>query len=274
MAQIIFNDKKIFYRVEGAGRPVLLLHGFAEDGNIWNRQLDKLKQNYLLIIPDLPGSGQSEMLDRKCTLEDYAEVVKAIVDKEIKSEKSLPAEQGLVAMIGHSMGGYITLAFAEKYPQLLSAFGLFHSSAYADSEEKIQTRKKAIEFIKKNGKEEFLKTSVPGLFSEKTQQERPELIEELLALANKITPGALIQYYEAMILRPDRTHILKSFSRPVLFIIGKNDTAVPVQDSLEQSHLPQISYVHILENSAHEGMWEEEELAFKYLSEFLREITG
>jgi pimeloyl-ACP methyl ester carboxylesterase len=274
MAQIIFNDKKIFYRVEGAGRPVLLLHGFAEDGNIWNRQLDKLKQNYLLIIPDLPGSGQSEMLDRKCTLEDYAEVVKAIVDKEIKSEKSLPAGQGLVAMIGHSMGGYITLAFAEKYPQLLSAFGLFHSSAYADSEEKIQTRKKAIEFIKKNGKEEFLKTSVPGLFSEKTQQERPELIEELLALANKITPGALIQYYEAMILRPDRTHILKSFSRPVLFIIGKNDTAVPVQDSLEQSHLPQISYVHILENSAHEGMWEEEELAFKYLSEFLREITG
>ena len=270
MAQIIFNDKKIFYRVEGAGAPVLLLHGFGEDGNIWNRQLDKLKQNNLLIIPDLPGSGQSEMLEGNCTLKDYAEVVKAIVDKEIKGEKSLPAgREGLFTMIGHSMGGYITLAFAEKYPELLSAFGLFHSSAYADSEEKVQTRKKAIEFIKKNGREEFLKTSVPGLFSEKTQQQRPELVKELLALANKITPEALIQYYEAMILRPDTTNILKSFSKPVLFIIGKHDTAVPMKDSLEQSHLSAISYVHILEHSGHEGMWEQEDLSTSFLEEFL-----
>ena len=263
MAHIIFNEKKIFYRVEGAGSPVVLLHGFGEDANIWNRQLDKLEQNNLLIIPDLPGSGQSEMLDGNCTLEDYAEVIRAIVDKEIKGKKSL------FAMIGHSMGGYITLAFAEKYPELLSAFGLFHSSAYADSEEKVQTRKKAIEFIKKNGTGEFLKTSVPGLFSEKTQQERPELVEELLTLANKISPEALIQYYEAMIMRPDRTNVLKSFPKPVLFIIGKHDTAVPMKDSLEQSHLPDISYVHILEHSGHEGMWEQEELSSGFLEEFL-----
>ncbi len=263
MAHLMFRDKKIFYQVEGSGKPVLLLHGFGEDGDIWKHQVEKLKRNYLLIIPDLPGSGQSEMLVGKCTLKDYAEVLKAIVVKEIKGEKSL------FAMIGHSMGGYITLAFAEKYPQLLNSFGLFHSSAYADSDEKKETRKKAIEFIIKNGKESFLQTSVPNLFSEKTQKEKSELIGELLKLANKSSSEALIQYYEAMILRPDTTNVLKSFSKPVLFIIGKHDTAVPMNDSLEQSHLPENPIVHILQNSGHEGMLEEEKISSLYLLNFL-----
>jgi pimeloyl-ACP methyl ester carboxylesterase len=118
-----------------------------------------------------------------------------------------------------------------------------------------------------------LQTSVPNLFSEKTQKERPELIDELLKLANKISPEALIQYYEAMILRPDTTGVLKSFSKPVLFIIGKHDTAVPMQDSLEQSHMPEISFVHILQNSGHEGMWEEEKISSEYLLNFLSEVA-
>jgi len=267
MEQVIFADKKIFYRLEGKGKPVVLLHGFGEDGNVWNRQIEKLKSENLLIVPDLPGSGQSEKLEGKCTLTDYAEVVKTIVNKEIiKDEKSS------FVLIGHSMGGYITLAFAEKYPELLNSFGLFHSSAYADTREKIETRKKAIDFINKNGKEAFLKTSVPDLFAEKTQKERPELIENLLMLANKISAEALIQYYEAMILRPDRTGVLRSFSKPVLFIIGKHDHAVPMQDSLEQSHIPEVSFVHVLQNSGHMGMWEEQELSTSYLSDFLAKL--
>ena len=264
MAQIIFHDKKIFYRVEGKGKPVLLLHGFAEDGNIWNPQIAKLKTKYSLIVPDLPGSGQSEILEGKCTLNDYAEVVKAIADKEIMNDQTQS-----FALIGHSMGGYITLAFAEKYPSLLNSFGLFHSSSYADDEQKIETRKKAIDFIKNNGAEAFLKTSVPNLFSQKTKEERPELIERLMDLANKISPAALIQYYEAMMSRPDRTSVLRSFSKPVLFIIGNHDTAVPMKDSLQQSHIPAISTVHILQNSGHMGMWEEEDRSSTYLSNFL-----
>lgn len=171
------------------------------------------------------------------------------------------------------MGGYITLAFAEKYPELLNSFGLFHSSAYADSVQKIEIRKKAIEFISKKGAEEFLKTSIPNLFAEKTKQQRPELIERLLKIANKISSEALIQYYEAMIARPDRTSVLRSFSKPVLFIIGKYDTAVPMEDSLQQSHLPAVSSIHILQHSGHIGMWEEAPLSSVYLGDFLR-LTG
>jgi pimeloyl-ACP methyl ester carboxylesterase len=265
MPHIIFQNKKIFYRAEGKGKAVILLHGFAEDGNIWNPQFDLLKKDHFVIVPDLPGSGQSEMLEGICTLSDYAEVVKAIMDEELgKNQKST------FSLIGHSMGGYITLAYAEKYPGMLDSFGLFHSSAFSDDEQKKETRRKAIEFIKSNGAEAFLKTATPNLFSEKTRNEKPELVEKLLSLAMNVSAGALIQYYEAMISRPDRTSVLKAFSKPVLFMIGAHDTAIPLQASLQQCYLPPVSSVHILNNSGHLGMWEEEEKANEYLSAFLK----
>ena len=263
MAYIVFQDKKIFYRTEGKGKPVLLLHGFGEDGNIWNFQLEKLKEDHFVIVPDLPGSGRSEMLEGNRSLTDYAEVVKAIADQENIKEKATT-----FSFIGHSMGGYIMLAFAEKYPWLLNSFGLFHSSAFADSEQKVETRKKGIDFIQKNGAEAFLKASVPNLFSEMTKKEKPELITRLLNLANNIPAPALVQYYEAMIARPDRTSVLRSFPKPVLFIAGQHDTAVPLQDALQQCHIPAISSIHILNNSGHVGMWEEPELSTSCLKDF------
>ena len=266
MPQILFENKKIFYRVEGTGRPVLLLHGFAEDGRIWDKQINALKENNLLIIPDLPGSGQSEMLDGTPTMKDYAEVVKAIADEVIFKNKV--ANETQFCLIGHSMGGYVTLAFAEKYPDLLNSFGLFHSSAFADTEDKKATRRKGIAFIKKNGTEAFLKTTIPNLFSERTKNEKPAMLAQLLEIGENISPEALIQYYEAMIRRPARTDVLRSFRKPVLFIIGKEDHAVPLQDSLSQCYIPPISYMHILEKSGHQGMWEETELSNAYLVHF------
>ncbi|HUZ58392.1 MAG TPA: alpha/beta hydrolase [Hanamia sp.] len=268
MPHIVFRNKKIFYRIEGKGKPVLLLHGFGEYGNIWNHQIKTLSKNYCLIIPDLPGSGKSEMLKGNCTLEDYAEVIKAITDESIFKEK----KEKQFSLIGHSMGGYITLAFAEKYPKLLNSLGLFHSSAFADDEQKKATRRNGIEFIKKNGSEAFLKTAIPNLFSEQTKKENPGLLTQLLTISKDISPEVLIQYYEAMILRPDRTSVLKSFSKPILFICGKFDTVVPLEASLKQVQLPTLIFLHILKNSAHVGMWEEDRISSKYLLEFFTEI--
>lgn len=270
MPYILFRNKKIFYHIEGQGKPVLLLHGFGENGNIWNKQAEPLQKNYSVIVPDLPGSGQSEILEGACTLDDYAEAVKAIADEAIQKNKNNKTNQ--FCMIGHSMGGYITLAFAEKYPELLNSFGLFHSSAFADTDTKIATRKKGIEFIKKNGSAAFLKTINPNLFSKNSQNAHPELIEQLLEIGKDISPEALIQYYEAMILRPDRTTVLSSFSKPVLFIIGKEDTVVPLESSLRQCHLPAVSSVHILQQSGHIGMWEEENTATSCLERFLHDF--
>ncbi len=260
--EIEAGGKKIFYRVLGKGTPVVLVHGFGETGDVWKNQTDFLKDSFQLIIPDLPGSGQSEMID-DMSMEGLAEVIKLIFDKE----KIVQA-----AMIGHSMGGYITLAFIQKYAEYLNAFGLFHSTAYADSEEKKATRKKGIEFIQKNGAFDFLKTTTPNLFSPVSKEKRPAIIEEFISQLHNFSASALVSYYEAMMERPDRTQLLKDTALPVLFVMGEYDTAVPLQDSLKQSHLPEKSYIHILHQSGHMGMLEEETNSNAILNKFLSEI--
>ena len=117
----------------------------------------------------------------------------------------------------------------------------------------------------------FLKTSIPGLYAENFRQNHPEKVQQHLNSV-KFTKEALIQYYEAMIQRPDRTHVLKSVQVPVLFIIGERDLAIPLEQSMKQCHLPLISYIHILPDVAHMGMIEAAESSNKFLLEFLQNI--
>src|SRR5262245_61329765 len=121
-----YESKKIVYRVLGNGKPVMLVHGFGEDSSVWNRKVDFLKNNYQLIIPDLPGSGASELIN-DMSMEGMAEVLHSIIHEENIDKATV---------IGHSMGGYITLALAETYWNHVNGFGLIHSTAFADSEEK------------------------------------------------------------------------------------------------------------------------------------------
>lgn len=261
MAEIEFQDKTIHYTIAGNGPALVLLHGFGENGKVFSNQLEFLKNDYQVIIPDLPGSGQSEKLDGEVKLEDFADIIFAIMAKETPVEK--------FNLFGHSMGGYITMAFVEKYAERLQTFGLIHSSAFADTPEKVETRKKAIEFIKNNGGNTFLKTIIPDLFSEESKISNPEYIDELLELTAEITDETLIQYYQAMIKRPDRSVYLKQGTLPVLFIIGEYDNVIPLPVSLKQCHLPPISSVHILEHSGHLGMWEEADKTNFSLKNFL-----
>ena len=264
---ITYQNASIFYRTTGEGKTVVLLHGFAEDGDIWNNQVDFLKDHFRLIIPDLPGSGRSELVPN-AIIETYAEILKEIIDIELLSYPLQGAEG--VSIIGHSMGGYITLSFAEKYPHYLHSFGMFHSSAFADNEEKKQSRAKAIDFINEKGAIAFLKTSIPGLFTKAFAEQNPERINELIGRGEKFTAAALVQYYQAMIARPDRTAVLKTFPKPILFIIGEFDTAIPLQSSLQQCYLPAQSHVYILNKSAHMGMWEEADKSNQILLNFLQ----
>jgi pimeloyl-ACP methyl ester carboxylesterase len=259
---ITYNHKNIYYRKYGSGKPVMLVHGFGEDGTIWNNQIAALQNHYLLLIPDLPGSGKSEMLtENNISIADYAEVLKAILAEEKISECS---------MLGHSMGGYIALAFAEKYPEALNGLGLVHSTAYADTDLKITTRKKAIEFIQANGSQAFLKTSTPNLFFDKAKNKTA--IDNLIAEGENFSQAALVQYYNAMIGRKDTTAVLKNFGKPILFIIGQYDQAVPFADSMQQTYLPSYAFIHILRSSAHIGMLEETDKTNKILASFLQSI--
>ena len=276
---ITYQSSKIFYRIAGTGKPVVLLHGFGEDGDIWVNQIEFLsagsggKDHYQLIIPDLPGSGKSELIT-DMSVEGMAEVIKEIIIIELQKLTLQKLENvDRVSLLGHSMGGYITLVIAEKYPELLNSFGLIHSSAYADSEEKKAARLKSIDFIKNNGAFEFLKTAIPGLFGELWSTSHQEEINLLVQKGKKFNPEALIKYYQAMIARPERIAIFKNFSHPILFIIGKHDKAVPYDQSMEQTSMPNIAYIHILRNSAHMGMWEEAEKVNSAMLAFLQRAT-
>lgn len=256
---ITYQSSQIFYRTAGKGKPVVLIHGFAEDGDVWKNQVEFLKDHFYLIIPDLPGSGQSE-LTNDMSIEGMAEVIRYILLKE-KTETC--------SMVGHSMGGYITLAFAEKYPEVLTSAGLVHSSAFADSEEKKANRLKSIEFVKKNGAYEFLKAVIYDLFSETWAAANPEIVERQIEKSKNFTEEAIIAYYQAIVKRPDRTNVLKNFSKPILYIIGEQDKAVPFEQSMQQCYLPNIAYVHILRNTAHMGMFEEADKLNRTVFQFI-----
>lgn len=255
----------IIYKQAGAGTPVLLLHGFGEDRQVLQPLFEQLQQQYLVVLPDLPGSGASAYDETICScIDGMAEAMLALM-------QSITKEPFVV--LGHSMGGYIALAMAEKHPQALRGFGLLHSTAFADSTEKKETRRKAIQFIQANGSGALLKTSIPGLFSEAFQQSHPQVVQQLVERGQSFLPEALCAYYIAMMERPDRTAVLANATVPVLFVIGEFDKAAPMADVLQQVPLPMLSHVHILKHTAHMGMFEEPERFNKSVVQFLNDIA-
>ena len=258
--KLSYQDNNLHYNEFGSGQPVILVHGFAEDARIWSEQIKSLQKKYRLLVPDIPGSGASPYNDKLASIEDLAETIKFILDKEQIKE---------TVLIGHSMGGYIALAFAEKYPQNLLGLGLFHSTAYPDTEEKKLARKKSIDFIRDHGAPEFIKSTMPNLFSANFNANQPARVSELISQYSSLSGESLIAYYKAMIMRPDRRSVLVKLRRPILFIIGEEDKAVPVQDSLEQTHIPELAFIHFLRNAAHMGMIEYPELTSDWLAGFI-----
>ncbi|HYF29693.1 MAG TPA: alpha/beta hydrolase [Chitinophagaceae bacterium] len=258
--KLLFQGKNLWYRLRGEGQPVMLVHGFGEDHRIWDEQVIQLEKRFRVILPDLPGSGDSELAP-DVSMDNMAEALYVILQEE---------EIDSIALFGHSMGGYVALAFAEKYPNVVSALGLVHSTAYADNEEKKATRRKGIEFIRNHGVHEFLKGIVPNLFSAATKQAYPELVTRLIDRYRNMDSYALIAYYEAMMQRPDRTEVLKNFKRPVLFMAGEQDTVIPHDHVVQQSGLTLLSHLHVLHRSGHMGMWEEPNECGFILEDFIK----
>jgi len=234
------------YQVNGNGTPVILLHGFPENSEVWAQQQSSLQAHYRVITPDLPGSGRSA-LTQPLSIESMADFVHAILLAE-GIEKAV--------ITGHSMGGYVALAFAEKYPQQLLGLGLFHSTALADTAEKQEARRKSIKLMQQYGAATFIRQAVPGMFSPHTKSTQPALVEALVQMGMQCRVEALVAYYEAMIQRPDRKAVLQQLQVPALFILGKDDTAVTLDSVLPQVTLPAKSSVHIFEHTGHMGMWE------------------
>ena len=267
-----YQSSSIYYRIEGNGTPIVLLHGFGEDGEVWHHQLNALSATALVITPDFVGSGKTVVNEDAFTevktaqlnsIEFYADSIEALL-------RHLNIAQ--CVLLGHSMGGYATLAFAEKYPHLLIGFGLIHSTSFADSEEKKENRKRGIAMMEEHGGFSFLKNTIPNLFTSSFKKEYPAEVNGLIEKAKEFTTKTLQSYYQAMINRPDRTFVLTEATVPVLIMAGEEDIVVSLNDSLFQSHQPKICQIELLKGAAHMGMLEAPEKMNDAIVAFLKLI--
>jgi len=238
----------IAYTKTGLGPVVVLLHGFPENGGLWHNIVPALSVSYTVIVPDIPGAGNSVPLVSDTTsMEQLAHSIKAIIDNEHLDK---------VVLAGHSMGGYIALAFADAYPEYVKGLCLIHSTAAADTEEKKENRYKAIALIKKGGKESFLRNAIPNMFADRFKNEHPEIIEEQIKRGMQLADNSMIAYYDAMAKRPGRQEVLKSTAFPVQWIFGKEDNLIDFSNTLAQSRLNNISFVAVYEGCGHMSMLE------------------
>ena len=260
-----YKNALLSYHIYGEGIAVVLLHGFAETSSIWQHQFDFLKDHCKVIVPDLPGSGESELFNTKnLSIEEISDSIHSILNNENIKQ---------CIMLGHSMGGYVTLSYAEKYNEKLKAFGLIHSTAFADSEEKKQNRKRSIDMMGDYGSYAFLKTTTPNLFTPAFKKEHNDVVDDLIEEGRQFKKENLQQYYFAMMNRADKTIVLKNTGLPVLFVAGAEDIAAPLSDVLKQVHQPEIAYIHIMENMAHMSMQEALDELNAILKNFINEMA-
>ena len=224
---------------------LVLLHGFMENLTIWEDMQEQLLKKFSLLKIDLPGHGKSEVLAEIHTMELMAEEVKKVIDHE-NLEK--------VHLLGHSMGGYTSLAFAEKYSEKLESLTLFFSTYFADDEEKKEQRRKSFRIIK-DAFSHYVNAGIANLFNPNEADELKDkisLAKEVALTTNNL--GALASV-KGMIERPDRATVLQNFEKKILVIAGNHDNAVNTKSTI--SNLPDKKNIkaYVLE-CGHNGHWE------------------
>jgi pimeloyl-ACP methyl ester carboxylesterase len=238
-------------------KTLVLLHGHGIDDTIWDNLDAVLNEYFTIVRPNIS-------LFTFCqSVEDYADELHRFITN---------ANIHKCTLIGHSMGGYIALAFAEKYPGMLEGFGLFHSTAYADDETKKHQRNQMIELLKNHGAETFIKSTANNLFGDRYKELYPEKIKEHINYFGKLPSDALIAGIIAMRNRPDRTHVLKSMPFPILFIIGMQDKLIPFESLISLSEYPKQSYPFILAEAGHLGMVERPDATARMISWYMGKI--
>ncbi len=222
--QIIHKNTSLSFKEGGKGSTLVFLHGFLENSSMWDACMNYFESKYRVIAIDLLGHGETGCTGYVHSMEDMADAVYAIVS-ELKLRK--------VTLIGHSMGGYVALAFAELYPDNVRSLALVASTSRADSQERQINRDRAMELVKKNSSV-FVTMSISNLFGESAQKQFPAAIELSKSEALKTSKQGMIAALEGMKIRPDREVLFHFAPYPILLILGKNDTVIPYEEALEQ----------------------------------------
>ena len=256
---IKYEKAKVKYRDHGKGNAIVLLHGYLETGEVWRPFEKLLSQNFRVLSVDLPGHGGSEVTGEIHTVEYMADAVRAVIKE---------AGENKVLLIGHSLGGYVTLAFAEKYPQMLSGYVLFHSHPFPDSPEAIAKRKREITVVRAGKKDMMYPASISMMFAERNLKKMPAALARSKKVASQNSAEGIIAMLNGMMARPSRVPVIENGAIPLLWILGRHDLYFNPEKALGNVKIPASGKVVILENSGHLGFIEETGLAAELISEF------
>ncbi len=230
MKTLTYKNTKISFSDSGSGNAIILLHGYLENSSMWDFCIQEMAKNNRVIAIDLLGHGQSDCLGYIHTMEDQAEMVFAVL-QHLKINKA--------TLIGHSMGGYVALAFAELYPENLKSLVLMNSTSYEDSLERKKNRERAIKMVKKDYAT-FVRLSIANLFSEANRVILINEIENVKNEALKTPLQGIIAAQEGMKIRKDRAFILQTLKIPALLILSKKDPVLDYEENIKQIENTQI----------------------------------
>jgi pimeloyl-ACP methyl ester carboxylesterase len=258
---IMVDGHTVHYRDEGRNnkKTVVLLHGFLQNLDVWSSYVLSYMHHLRVITIDLPGHGQTETFSETHSMDFMARMVKTVLDE---------AGVDQCVMIGHSMGGYVALAFAEKHPYLLRGLGLINSHALPDSEEHRHWRQAICEQVKEN-RASYIVNFVPTLFDDHNRAGLSQDIKDLQDQCLETRSESIIAAQNGMMNRPSRIDILRQLEVPILFIYGKNDNRIPLELAISQAMIPHHAEILILDNVGHMAFIEEREYVKPRIKNFV-----
>lgn len=250
METINVNDIRLAYQRRGRGTPMVLLHGYPLDHHLWDEVAPLLEDTFDLILPDLRGFGSSSTVDSFYAMEDMAADIAALLD-HLKIEKA--------DIVGHSMGGYVALAFARLYPNRVSGLGLVSSQVLADPPERKEGRYKSAAEVADKGIASVVETMTPKFAS------NPQLQKFARESMERQQPAAYIGALKAMAERVDSTPLLSKLNVPIVIVHGDADSLIPVDRAREVKAALPKAYLVEINGAGHMPMMEDAEKTAKAL---------
>jgi pimeloyl-ACP methyl ester carboxylesterase len=265
MPRILSGDADISYEVLGSGPPLILLHPFPANHDLWKPAAQAVVSHYRVILPDLRGHGDSGIGEGLATMEKHAADLVRVLDSE---------EVGRAPFVGVSIGGYVLFEFWRKYRTRVEALMLCNTKAQADTSEGRAGRLQAATEVIERGTEPFFEGMLAKLLGKTTHHTRPDLVEGALRMMRKMSAEDVAMVQRGMAERPDSVETLKTINVPTLIVTGDEDVLTGMADAeLMRQNIPG-SQMRVIAKAGHYSPWEQPEEVGKLMRQFLDTLRG